>query len=192
MLFPGKRILPFPQTKEQVKILSQKKELIQLWARIRKPPDTLRSQPSLRTHKAITEKSQNNRLIAETTEHYFVLFFVIVFQVPSKTRPKEPPGSSMSLVLVLYCLAFMLGYSFTNTKPQDRRYDIAGLRPPQHESSADFRGGSGRQYGKHTGTFHWNWAVMRSAYQKHHHLFPDPSIQLLKIQQKIIFSEDTG
>ena len=69
-----------------------------------------------------------------------VHFFLIVFQVLPKTRPWESPRSSRPLGLVHCCLVFMLGYSFTKIKAQERRYDKTGLPPPWHESFAGFRG----------------------------------------------------
>lgn len=48
----------------------------------------------------------------------------------------------MALSVVHCCPVFMLGYSFTNIKPQNGRCDVAGFSLPWHESSADLRGDS--------------------------------------------------
>ena len=106
-----------------------------------------------------------------------VYFFLVVFQVPPKTRPWESPSWKTPLGLVYCCLVFILGYSFTNIKFQERRCDKTGLPPSRHESLAGFRVDGG-QWGKHTGIFPWNWGRMKRACCVYHHLFPDtfPSV----------------
>ena len=101
-------------------------------------------------------------------------FFLVVFQVPPKTRPWESPSWKTPLGLVYCCLVFILGYSFTNNKLQERRCDKTGLPPPWHESLAGFRVDGG-QWGKHTGIFPWNWGRIKRACCVYHHLFPDTS-----------------